>query len=438
MPRHRRRPHADYSKGRPRSLTAAPRGVPSHRPRGLLMALALHALVAAGVLGVALQQRLTRDASSGAGTGPGVEIVYLASMPAMEAPGLLLEGPNIQPGPPVAAFSPSPAMLKFDTSKIAARRNELFPFLASRLGFLDRLRKARLAVTPRPLATTGPVLPTVATPLRLSAAELDALVDRSWSRRDRWPSLAPIVSLADTHHPNQGQLPSLVRTYVERNLLQPYLPASTPDARFWIVLGLAADHADVLRYISRYADQHPGTRTTTELLFLLDALVEASRDAFNMLTLTPLDSLESTQRFSRANFALATDLQTGWASWAGSRKIESPEDLDRRIWNLRLQILTAIVDTSLGGYGASDARFLAGRALWTSGDHEGALSWWGSLGTDERNGYAEVKGAIARAFHADGAVDEAAISRALELEQARWLRTATRRLERFGFTPTTY
>ncbi len=47
----------------------------------------------------------------------------------------------------------------------------------------------------------------------------------------------------------------------------------------WAQLGLAADHVDFIDFVSEYASQHPSSKTTTELLFLVDKLAQASLDA---------------------------------------------------------------------------------------------------------------------------------------------------------------
>ena len=43
-----------------------------------------------------------------------------------------------------------------------------------------------------------------------------------------------------------------MRRYVDQNLLQPYVDGRSRDARFWVTLGLSADHADVLAFIGAY------------------------------------------------------------------------------------------------------------------------------------------------------------------------------------------
>ena len=202
-----------------------------------------------------------------------------------------------------------PTGSRYDTSRIRQRREVLFPFLTGRLPFLDELRAVggagSASALRNPLGTGRRRRRQEQPPLELSAAARDALVDGSWSRRDRWQSLAKIVELTGRYDPDDGQLPAVVRGHVERNLLQPYLESSPPDPRFWVMLGLAADHLDVIQFVGRYAQQHPSSRTTTELLFLLDELAEANRGAFELLMQTDVAGLTHTAASSPQDVQLA-------------------------------------------------------------------------------------------------------------------------------------
>jgi hypothetical protein len=120
-------------------------------------------------------------------------------------------------------------------------------------------------------------------PLTLRAGDLQALVDKAWARRDRWPAFREIARLADASNPDEGDLPALLHGYVDQDGLQPYVDAAVRDPRLWTHLGLAANHVDFIDFISRYASQHPSTRATTELFFLLDKMAQASFDAMVVL-----------------------------------------------------------------------------------------------------------------------------------------------------------
>jgi hypothetical protein len=438
----RRRTPVDYGKGRPRSLTAPRPGLPSFQGRVLLVALGVHAAVLVFIVAANYLRQLP---STGGTTEESTLTVTWVTADATVTPGAAPDDaperrPEVTPTPaPKAPFAPSPGMRPFDTSRIRARPDDLFPFLTSRLAVLRALRRPAVKE-----ARSGPVLSServaldVLPPLILTRQALDTLVDAAWSRRERWRNFQDIARAADRHHADEGQLPALVRAHVERNLLQPYHGALTPDARFWVILGMAADHRDVVDFVGRYAGRHPSSRTTTELLFLLDELAEAGHDAFNVLRLTELDELVETARLSPNDLTLAQHLQAGWDRWARARGISSPVALDYRTETIRLSILTAIVETSPGGYGAADAQFLAGRLLWARHDTAAAVGWWRAMRSDSRDGFVDVRRAIAGALRDDGTFDSARIDAALTAEQRRWLATATARLAHFGYTPQTF
>jgi hypothetical protein len=104
----------------------------------------------------------------------------------------------------------------------------------------------------------------------------------------------------------------------ERNLLQPYVDSAAPDPRFWVMLGLATDHIDVIEFVGRYTRQHPSSRTTTELLFLLDELAEANRGAFDLLLRTDVASLTGTAASSPEDVQLASSCNAATRSGRAS------------------------------------------------------------------------------------------------------------------------
>jgi len=135
---------------------------------------------------------------------------------------------------------------------------------------------------------------------------------------------------------------------------------------------------------------------------------------------------------------LALQLQRGYAQWTREHGLDDVKSLDAHYDGVRLSILSTIVETSPRGYGAADARFLAGRLLWDRSDIDGAVELWRAMGPDERATYATVRAEIGRALHPDGGVDVIAIVRALGAERGRWLRESAARLARFGYTPGTF
>lgn len=422
---------------RPALLSQPGDALPSSLQRGVAGTLGLHASVAAALILATVLAAPRLPPTAVMPVTVGVKVVEAAPPP----PVLARTGPALSDvdASPFTAADFTGASFTFDPSRIRAHRNILFPFLTGELTFLDEIR--RIAETDQrrlhnPLGGRGKRRGTAAA-LSMPAAAREKLIDRVWSRRDRWKSLAPITELTERYDGDDGDLPALVRGHVERNLLQQYVESIPPDPRFWVMLGLAADHVDVVEFAGRYARQHPSSRTTTELLFLLDELAQASANAWIVLMDIDVDSLTLTRAVSADSLALARQLQRGYQEWARAHAADTPAAVDARFDAVRLAILTTIVESSPGGYGAADARFLAGKLLWDRNDLAGAIRMWREMGNDERQSYAEARAGIQRVLRADR-VDVVEIVRVLAGERSRWLRESADRLKRFGFTPATF
>jgi hypothetical protein len=422
---------------RPALLAPPSESLPSNLRRGAAGTVGLHASVVAALVVATLVGARQLPPTAMMPVTVGIKVVEAAPPP----PVIARTGPSLD----VDASSSAPAVFTaagftFDTSRIRAHRDILFPFLTGELTFLDELRRAAYADARRlHVPASGPGRRRgAAAPLKLSRAAREALIDRAWSRRDRWKSLAQIADLTARYDGDDGDLPAVVRGHVERNLLQPYVESLPPDPRFWVMLGLAADHVDVAEFVGRYARLHPSSRTTTELLFLLDELTQASADAWSVLMDTNVDMLPLTRASSADNVALAGQLQRGYRDWARAHAVDAPRAVGERYDAVRLAILTAVIETSPARYGAADARFLAGRLLWNRNDIDGAVRMWREMGSDERQTYAEARAGIRGALHANGEVDVVEIVRVLGAERSRWLRESAERLARFGYTPATF
>ncbi|HEY2153326.1 MAG TPA: hypothetical protein VGH34_21145, partial [Vicinamibacterales bacterium] len=207
-----------------------------------------------------------------------------------------------------------------NVAKIAAHAQVLFPFLTPGLA-LDHFGVMPERVTHETL--TNPFARNAAPvsararqrPLRLDRKALQVLVDKAWSRRDRWTVFQSIAKLIEESDPDAGSLPQLLQMYREENWPQPYADRSIRDPRLWVELELAADHVNFVGFVSRYATAHPGTRATTELLLLLDDIAQASQDAFATLSKTdPNESLEWTRRKNGAAFDLVVRLRRYYGS----------------------------------------------------------------------------------------------------------------------------
>jgi hypothetical protein len=101
---------------------------------------------------------------------------------------------------------------------------------------------------------------------------------------------------------------------------------------------------------------------------------------------------------------------------------------------VRLRILRAIIASTPGGYGAGDARFLAGRIMWERNDKQGALRWWRDIRPDARDSYVEASTAITREMAIPGEISAVTIHRILGAEYRRWITFSTDRLGSFGFS----
>lgn len=252
---------------------------------------------------------------AGAGTEQEIAVVF---MPPPEAPGFpglnpLDARPRVWTVPEGEDASLRVGHLRIDVGRIGSRADVLFPFLTPGISldrfFLSPGRDSRTHLQNPLLSRDRPDL-TAGGPLVLSDAALQSLVDSSWARRDRWAAFEPLSRLADAHDPDIGALPMLLQRYVDQNSLQPYADQSTRDPRLWAQLGLAAEHVDFIRFVRRYAAAHPSTRATTELLFLLDRLAEASRDALSVLLASdPQEQLRWTRNANPRAFRLISEIR---------------------------------------------------------------------------------------------------------------------------------
>jgi hypothetical protein len=320
----------------------------------------------------------------------------------------------------------------FDIAKIRSRANSLFPFLTLDLMFLDRVPRDvgeshRRMVNPLSAGSTGRQAP----PLDLPDDALRAAIDRAWSRRKRWQSFAEMVRMLSTHHPSAGRAADLVRGYLDQNILQPYCDGTNRDLRFWAMLENAADHADFVDFVRSYARRYPSSKTTSELLFLLDELLQGSRDVVLMLLDTrPEEHLQHTRVVAPEGYTLALALKERYGRWLFERGWSKPE-----VWQhynqLRLRLLSTIIDTSPDGYRVADARFLGGQVLFEMNRIDDAVRAWGNIAPVAADAYARAYGEILDEIES-GPVDLNAIRRILSNEHGRWRLFSIDRLKQFG------
>ena len=349
------------------------------------------------------------------------------------------------PDPPIAVDEPVKpedmsgydiSGLPFDMMKIASRRQSLFPFLTHDFAFLESAaadaRKSTTDVAnPMTTAASDP-------PLSLAPAARQQLVDESFARRDRWIRFGTIARLIETHDANRGDAATLVREYLDQNILQPYCHGRTKDGQFWALLENAADHADFLEFIRDYAKRHPASRTTTELLFFVDELAQASREAALTVSGTVIHrDLLRTAVESPPAARLAADIDRSLRDSLAARGLtlaDMPEAYD----SFRLRLFATVVETTPGGYREADARFLAGQIFFMRRDTDQALEWWKPMRPVEGDSYAPAAREIADAIRGHDRLDAAAIGTILSRERARWNVTSYGRLRQFGYRCDTY
>lgn len=363
---------------------------------------------------------------------PGLNPIDRSDDGAMISPHL--ESPNVD----VPGF-------RINIARIRDRSMMLFPFLTPGLA-LERFglhpQRGPTAATPKwqsPARVSDPPKP-AAPPLAVSGAEIQSLIDEAWSRRDRWDVFHRIVALTNGFSADAGQLPEVLHKYVEGNALQPYVDTTIRDPRLWTELGIAADHVIFIAFISRYATEHPSTRASTELLFLLDKLAEGSLDA--LLTLVqsdPTEQLRWTRAANRGAYGLVLDLRRFYAAHLARRGLASPDRITRYYENVRLAILEAIVRSTPDAYRADDARFLIGAIHWRRGDRTEALTWWRDMTDgDPTDSYAAWRARLLQIIRAPEGVDARQVDTVLHGVHGAWLMFSIDRIRHFGYRLDTY
>ena len=304
----------------------------------------------------------------------------------------------------------------FDAGKLAQRALVLFPFVSPGLS-LDHFglapNRERPLLFQSPASTAAGDGPAVQ-PLDMSDSAVQAVVDKAWSRRERWAAFEQIRGLAARHSADAGALPSVFRRYTDQNALQPYQDMAIRDPRFWTQLGLAADHVQFIGFIRHYAAANPGTRGTTELLFLLDRIAEASQDALvTLLAYNPEADLRWTRSTNRQAYRLALQLLHYYRSELSRRGLYSNAAIGLHYDRIRLAVLSGILRTTPAGYRASDARFLMGTILWKQGRDAAALQAWRGLACAPTDSYLAACTQLTRIIPStNGAPGRTPISRA--------------------------
>jgi len=330
-----------------------------------------------------------------------------------------------------------------DIARIGGHLFVLFPFVtpglaldaffpsipsSSRLTFENPYAPKRAA----PVVQKGRRLP-------LTRAELQALVDKSWTRAHRWEAFGAIRQLIEDGSADDAGLAALVALYRDQNALQPYADGEVRDLRLWAQLGLAADHVDFIGFIRGYASAHPSTKVATELLFLLDTLAQANADALAVLVETnqPGDLEWTKDRHPRA-YLLARDIQRVYSPDIGRLGLLSRAGIESYYARGRLSLLDRILRTTPNGYRADDARFLMGEIYWNEGRTGDALRIWREMTAAPSDATYAIAIAQLRAAVQPAHPDLRDIRFILRNQQGRWQSSADDRLRQFGFRADSY
>jgi len=319
-------------------------------------------------------------------------------------------------------------------SKIAARTTLLFPFLVPGIDLKEfgGSEDAHVgAVTFAGFANAGA---SHRPSLEINDRDMQKLADRAWSRRYRWNAFQTIVTLTETYDANHGALPTVMHMYAKQNALQPYADAGVRDYRLWVQLGIAADQVDFIGFISRYVNAHPASKTSVELLFLLDMLAQGSLDdLLTLLQTQPGVDLRWTWRTSKLAFEAMVKIRAFYDRELRRMNLASPAAVTTYYRNIRLAILRQVLAVTPDGDGANEARFKIGTILWFEHRQQEAVQMWRSISacTGDRT-YGGVCPAL-RAAVESSIVNTKEIERVMSQEQAAWLSFSFDRLRRFGF-----
>jgi hypothetical protein len=325
--------------------------------------------------------------------------------------------------------------LPFNLAKIDARRAALFPFLTADLSFIERFAtdvRTSSAKLKNPLDE-----PLMARPLLLDAALRQQVIDEAWARRDRWRQFRQIRSLLIGHDAHAGDAPMLMRGYLDQNLLQPYCDGRSKDGQFWALLENSTEYVDFLDFIRSYARTRSSSRTTTELLFLMDELAQGNREVAQTVLGTRVShDLVHTATASPLAARLAAGIGDDLRVWLATNGY-TQQQLGAAFDAVRLRILSSIIETTPDGYRASDARFLAGEIFFKQGNFEEAMQWWSPMRPRDGDTYAAAATAIQKMLE-PGRVDVAALRSVMWRESGRWHDVNYARLRKFGYRCDSY
>jgi hypothetical protein len=324
----------------------------------------------------------------------------------------------------------------FDIEKIESHIGRLFPFtdaISVSGSIQSENGRGQLGVFAMESRLVNP-MPALALP----ESEMQAVLDAAWSRRERWSAFRQIQEMVQRFDPQEGDLPALLRRYVSENLLQPFEPSHNSEPKLWALLSVAADHSDFVQFISGVVERVPASRATTELLFLLDKLVQANLHAVLCLyELDPSDGLRWTVSMNRSGAEALRRVRRHHEGVLSVRGMWDVSVLSRHYHQVRVGILKQVLTNTPEEYRANDARFLIGEIYWRQGRTHDALEIWRKIDSDANDEFFVVSSQIRQATRAEKLISQK-IDAALNDQTRRWTEASLQRLHDFGFHADTF
>lgn len=121
-----------------------------------------------------------------------------------------------------------------------------------------------------------------------------------------------------------------------------------------------------------------------------------------------------------------------YRDWLWERQLHSPNAIKAQYDDVRLRLLSAIVESTPDGYRAGDAQFLAGEIAFEQGNAEAARQWWDGITPDSADSYVTAYREVLESLRSSRGADAKSIRRALDGVRARWRMFSYQRLRQFG------
>ena len=143
-----------------------------------------------------------------------------------------------------------------------------------------------------------------------------------------------------------------------------------------------------------------------------------------------------TRAVSAEAYELAVEIRERYGRWLFEHGFDV-EDIRHHYNDLRLRLLTTIIQTTPDRYREHDARFLAGQVLFEMYRLDDAVRMWRSAAPGDGDAYFRAHSEILAALDA-GPPEHRSIARVLDYEYGRWRVFSINRLRGFGFKCDTF